>query len=151
MTISLPKRLLTVATTALAALGLSAAGGWAAQQPQLIKYTTGMKLSSLSQHHDSDLVQLKSGKKITVGTLRLLDREAVKVRAAVPDSKRSPLLKFKPQANNIKGKISNISDYNAALKNADHETWKLPSGRLVTTGQLKFIQPHADKLSMPAR
>lgn len=140
-------RVLATMLTTLLTLGATTA--ITAERPlavAVIKHSPGMTLATLKSRQDNELVELKNGRRISVGTLRALDKEAQKMRVAVPGSKRSPLLKFKPQTNDIKGRISSISDFRTALKRADHETWQLPSGRLITVGQLKFVQPHADKL-----
>jgi hypothetical protein len=63
--------------------------------------------------------------------------------AAKPGRRLPAALKTKPAS---KGRLLNTqADIAAALKRPDNETVQLPSGRLVTVGQLKFVQPLVEK------
>ena len=52
-------------------------------------------------------------------------------------------LKIKPAATGTR--INNAADLAAALKRPGNETVQLPSGRLATVGQIKFLQPEVEK------
>jgi hypothetical protein len=129
----------------MALLWLTAASVQAAAAPKVLKYQPGMTIKSLAAYSNNDLVELQNGRRIPLGSLRQLDVKAQQMRAAVPGSKRSALLRFKPEPQLVKAKINNYNDFRSALKRADNETIQLPSGRLVTVGQMKFMQPHIDK------
>jgi hypothetical protein len=111
-------------------------------EPGVIKYTPNMTVKSLAGRPDADLVELKNGRRVSVGDLRRLDAAAQKMRA--PRVDRMPaVLKVKPTTTGIK--INNAADLAAALKLPDSTTVQLPSGRLATVGQIKLVQPLIEK------
>jgi hypothetical protein len=116
--------------------------GAALAEPGIVKYTPNMTVKSLAGQPDTDLVELKNGRRVSVGDLRRLDVAAQKMRA--PKVDRMPaVLKVKPAATGIK--INNAADLAAAFKLPDNATVKLPSGRLATVGQIKLVQPLVEK------
>jgi hypothetical protein len=116
--------------------------GAALAEPGIVKYTPNMTVKSLAGQPDTDLVELKNGRRVSVGDLRRLDVAAQKMRA--PKVDRMPaVLKIKPAATGIK--INNAADLAAAFKLPDNATVKLPSGRLATVGQIKLVQPLVEK------
>jgi len=57
----------------------------------------------------------------------------------------SALLVHKPIASDIKVKLHNGRDLCGILNRPDSDTVQLPSGRLATVGQIKFVQPYVEK------
>jgi len=116
--------------------------GAALAEPGIMKYTPNMTVKSLAGRPDTDLIELKNGRRVSVGDLRRLDTAAQKMRA--PKIDRMPaVLKVKPAATGIK--INNAADLAAALKLPDNATVQLPSGRFATVGQIKLVQPLVEK------
>lgn len=127
-----------LAVIALLVLMVSAA----LAEPGFIKYAPNMTVNSLAGRPNTDLVELKNGRRVSVGDLRRLDAAAQKMRA--PRVDRMPaVLKVKPAATGTK--INNAADLAAALKLPDGATVQLPSGRLATVGQIKLVQPLIEK------
>jgi hypothetical protein len=115
----------------------------ATPQPMVVKFKPGITMQSLAARADTDVVELSNGRRVSVKALRTLSSLQKKMRAAVPGSKRPAALKMKPAA---KGKLLKTNaDLQAALKGPDNETVQLPSGKLVTVGQIKFLQPYVEK------
>ncbi len=116
--------------------------GTVSAEPAIVKYTPNMTVKSLAGRPDTDLVELRNGRRVSVGDLRRLDAAAQKMRA--PRVDRMPAaLKVKPAATGTK--IRNAADLAAALKLPDNTTVQLPSGRLATVGQIKLVQPLIEK------
>jgi hypothetical protein len=131
------------------ALGAQAAQSGAAKpasapNADIIKHTQNMKLKSLADRPDTDIVEFKNGRHISLGDLRRLDASVQKMRAPRVD-KMPAVLKVKPNANNVKMRMNSASDLASALKLSDNETVQLPSGRLATVGQIKLVQPLVEK------
>jgi hypothetical protein len=116
--------------------------GAALAEPGIVKYTPNMTVKSLAGRLDTDLVELKNGRRVSVGDLRRLDAAAQKMRAPKVDLMPA-VLKVKPAATGIK--INNAADLAAALKLPDNATVQLPSCRLATVGQIKLVQPLVEK------
>lgn len=114
-----------------------------AATPNIIKYAPNLKVSSLAGRADTDIVEFSDGRRMRVGDIRRLQVLQQKMRAAVPGSRLTAALKVKPATTGIQ--IKNAADLAAALKRPDNETVKLPSGRLVTVGQIKLLQPLLEK------
>ncbi len=112
-------------------------------QQNVMKYTRGMTVASLAGKADSEMLELPSGRKITVGDARRLDAAMQKLRTAARGSKASPALKAKPAAGGTP--IRTKSDLAAALKKPDGEVVQLPNGKTLTVAQLKLLQPLAEK------
>jgi hypothetical protein len=117
-----------------------------ASQVNTIKYNANMRISDLAGRPDTDLVEFSDGQHLRLGELRKLEGVQKKMMAAKPGSKKSPLLNARPDASNVKMKIQSDADLHAALKRPDNETVQLPSGRLATAGQLKFLQEGEKRL-----
>jgi len=112
-----------------------------------IKYTSNMRMADLAGRPDTDMVQFSGNRSMKVGDLRRLAAVQKRMKAAKSGSKRSPLLIAQPEANNIKMKIRSGFDLSEALKRAnDSDTVQLPSKRLVTVGQLKFLREGEKRL-----
>jgi hypothetical protein len=136
----LSQRFFLTGTAVVALLVLTI--GAALAEPDIVKYTPNMTVNSLAGRSDTDLVELKNGRRVSVGDLRRLDTAAQKMRA--PKIDRMPaVLKVKPAATGIK--INNAADLAAALKLPDNATVQLPSGRFATVGQIKLVQPLVEK------
>jgi hypothetical protein len=85
--------------------------GAALAEPGIVKYTPNMTVKSLAGRLDTDLVELKNGRRVSVGDLRRLDAAAQKMRAPKVDLMPA-VLKVKPAATGIK--INNAADLAAA-------------------------------------
>ncbi len=108
-----------------------------------IKFTPGMTVQSLAGRSDNDKVVLPSGKVVTVGIMRKLEVAATRMRAARP-SPSLARLGAKPAATGIR--INNQSDLIATLATrSDSDTVQFASGRRVTVGQIRLIQPYVEK------
>ena len=116
----------------------------AAVGPSVIPYTPNMTVASLAARPDTDMIQFENGRQLSVGALRRLDKAAKKLRA--PRVNKTPAaFKLEPDPARIKLKMNSASDLNKALKLKDNETVQLPSGRLVTAAQIKFVQPMVER------
>jgi hypothetical protein len=121
----------------------SAVGPAAVATPNIIKYNSKITAPSLAGRPDSDFVEFSNGRRLSMGDIRRLQAAQQKMRAAKPGSRLPAALKVKPA---VTGKRLNTSaDIATALKRPDNETVRLPSGRLVTMGQIKFVQPLVEK------
>ena len=121
----------------------SKAGASAAANPNIIKYNSTITAQSLSGRPDSDFVEFSNGRRLRVKDIRRLQAVQQKMRAAMPGRLLPAALKVKPASTGRR--INTQSDLAAALKRPDNETVQLPSGRLVTVGQIKFVQPLVEK------
>jgi hypothetical protein len=144
------KRVFRAAAWGVALLLLMAGvafGQSAIAQPNIIKHTPNMRMADLAGRPDTDRVQYSDGRSVTVGDLRKLAVVQKRMMAAKPGSKRSPLLNAHPDASNIKMQIRSGFDLGEALKRPnDGDTVQLPSKRLVTVGQLKFLREGEKRL-----
>jgi hypothetical protein len=108
-----------------------------------LKFTSSMTVQSLAGHPDSEMVRLQNGKLISIATLRTLDAAAKKMRAAKP----APLpqaLTIRPAAKGTPA--SNRAQFMVAFNgHPDSDTLQLPSGRRVTAGQVRLLQPYIEK------
>jgi hypothetical protein len=129
--------------------GAQAANPTPTAGPAVIKYTPNMSVASLASRPGTDVVQFSSGRRMTVGELRKLDRMLQEARAPKID-KMPRALKVKPNANNIKVRMTSAADLSQVLKRPDNDTIQLHSGRLATVGQIKLVQPLlAQRLGRP--
>ena len=118
--------------------------GAGATEPTVIKFKKGeMPPNFLAGKADTDLVEFSGGRRMSVKKIREWAELAKEMRAVVPGSRLHPGLKHKPAATGTP--IKTAEDLSAALKRPDSETVKLPSGRLVTVGQIKFLQPEVER------
>jgi hypothetical protein len=113
-----------------------------AAAPSALKLAPGLPASAILARPDSDLVEMPDGRRIRVGDIRELSGMAQKMQVA-PNSMRPPALAVKPTAAGTR--VSNPAELAAALKRPDGDTVVLPSGRRVTVGQLRFVQPYVEK------
>ncbi len=109
---------------------------------RIVKYTPNMPANALVGRPDSDFVELSDGRRLRVGDVRRLTATAQKMRVA-PVRQLPPALTAKPAATGKR--VNNAAELAAALKLPDNETVVLPSGRRVTVGQIKFVQPQVEK------
>ncbi|MBS3917826.1 MAG: hypothetical protein KG012_02955 [Deltaproteobacteria bacterium] len=108
----------------------------------VVKHTPNMRMTDLAGRPDADEVEFPGGERVSVRTMRRLETVAPKLRA--PGVYRMPpTLQTKPAATGTR--INNATDLAAALKRSDNQTVQLPSGRLATVGQIKFVQPQVEK------
>lgn len=108
----------------------------------VIQYTPGLTIESLSGRPDTDLVQFPKGKPMTVGQIRRLQASAARLRA--PRVDRTPeVLRHKPAPTGMP--LRNASDLKEALKRPDTETVQFPSGRTATVGQIRLVRPLVEK------
>lgn len=115
-----------------------------AASPAILKYTSKMTVASLASKPDTDIIQFKNGRQLSVGAFRRLDRVAKKLRAPRVN-KKPAAFKYQPNPGKIKLKMNTASDLKQVLKLDDRDTVELPSGRLVTAAQIKFVQPMVEK------
>lgn len=108
----------------------------------VVKLTPNLRLNALSARPDSDLVQLSDGKQVRLGDMRRAAAAAGKLRSAPPTAVVPPAFRFKPAATGTR--IADAGDLAAALKRPDSDTLVLPSGRRITVGQLRFLQPRVE-------
>jgi len=115
---------------------------WADESHGVVKFNANLRLNQLGSRPDSDLVELSDGKRVRIGELRRMDLAAKKLRSAPATAIVPQGLRFKPAATGIP--VKKPSDLAAALKRPDSDTVILPSGRRVTVGQLRFVQPRLE-------
>lgn len=115
----------------------------ASAESNIIKYTPNMTVNALAGRPDTDFIEFSGGRRMSLGDIRRLEATQKKMMAAVPGSKLPAAFKSKPAATGIQ--INNAADLEAALKRPDNETVRLPSGRLVTVGLIKFMQERVEK------
>lgn len=108
---------------------------------ETLKMGPGLKLSSLAAHPDSDLIELSDGKRVRLGDLRRVEQASRKLRGASAGTPPAGL-QFKPGAGGTR--IEDAVGLAEALKRPDSETLVLPSGRLITVGQLRFVLPRLE-------
>jgi hypothetical protein len=109
-----------------------------AQQARILKHAPTMRVSDLAGRPDTDLLEFADGRRVSVGALRRLAAATQKLRA--PGTYRMPAaLQARPAASGTP--VGSAADLTAALKRADSETVRLPSGRLATVGQIRFVLP----------
>jgi hypothetical protein len=104
----------------------------------ILKISPGMSPAVLAGRPDSESVQLPSGRTITLGKLRELSRLSQRLKEA----KAKPLptaLTLQPAKTGRL--VKNANDLSAALKRPDSETVQLPSGKRITVGTLRYLQP----------
>jgi len=111
---------------------------------KIVQYKPGLKTSSLAAMSDTELVELPNGRRVSVGTIRHLEN-AAKIMRTSRVNHTPATLKYLPEKNNIAMQVKNATDLMAALKLPDNATVKLPSGRVATAGQIKFVQPLIEK------
>ncbi|MFH1152987.1 MAG: hypothetical protein V1793_04140 [Pseudomonadota bacterium] len=103
-----------------------------------------MKLDSLSDRADTDLIALPNGRLLRIGDARRLKAAGQRMKAAAVRGNRLPAgLKTKPAATGAP--VKTMVDLAAAFKRPDSETLVLPNGSRLTVAQLKFIQPMVEK------
>lgn len=117
-------------------------GGLAsAADGEILKMSPGLKLNSLAAHPDAELIELSDGKRVRLGDLRRVEQAARKLRNATSGTPPAGL-QFKPGAGGTR--VEDAAGLAAALKRPDSDTIILPSGRRVTAGQLRFVQPRVE-------
>ena len=111
-------------------------------RPGALKFTPKMPASALTPLSDADRVELPDGHQVRMGDVRRLKEAARKMRAR----KGAPLpagLRTKPAPTGTP--VRNASDLADALKRPDTDTVVLPSGRKVTVGMIRLLQPQVEK------
>ena len=109
---------------------------------RVLKFSPTMPPEALKGRADGDLVELSDGRRIRIGDVRRLTAAAQKMRTASGDRRPQALLAA-PAASGRH--VANAGDLATALKGSDHETVQLPSGRRITVGQIKLVQPQIEK------
>lgn len=129
---------------AVAVLLLAAGSAIAAQN--VIKYKQNMRMSDFAGRPDTDRLQLPNGRLVRLGDLRRLEAAGKEIRAAA--ARRRPIpsaVREVPVETAKTVKLKSAQDLPAMLKRPDTDTMRLPSGRIVTVGQLRFLQPHLEQ------
>jgi len=113
-----------------------------ATTPGIVKFHKNMSPGTLAARPDTDLLELSDGSRVRLGDIRRLTAAARKMRAA-RGNRLPAALTAKPAATGTPLKSS--ADLAAALKRPDTDTVVLPSGRRVTVGMIRLVQPQAEK------
>ncbi len=102
-----------------------------------------MDAKALTSRPSTDLVELSNGRRVALGDIRRLSLVAQKLRTPAVALPVPAPFRVQPAAS---GKLlRTAADLSQALKGADSETVELPSGRRVTVGQIRFVQPEVEK------
>ncbi len=118
----------------------------------LLKHTPGMTVQSLAGRSDQDLIELSSGRRVTVGYMRSL--QALSQAMRTPRAKNPNFVRLRqqgPQAFQVKPaasgtRITGAGGLATALKGLpDKNTVQLPNGRLATMEQIRLVQPLVEK------
>jgi|GEM_PF-3506126 hypothetical protein len=136
---TMTKAILSAAWSMLTLWGVLAAGP---AQSATLHYTPNMTMQSLANRPDTDMVEFSNGRRVSVAQIRRLDA-AAKIIQAPKVNKLPATLKAKPTGKNIL--VTNGRELAIALKNSNNDTIELPSGRRVTVGLVKFMQPYIEK------
>jgi hypothetical protein len=110
--------------------------------PRVLKLTPGMSPEALRQRPDHDLVELSDGRRVRLGDVRRLTAAVRRMRAASGDG-RPPALRTAPASTGRR--VTGAADLATALQGSDRDTLVLPSGRRVTVGQIRLVQPQIEK------
>ncbi len=137
---AVPSLLLLALTLLLT--GFPAPGHAEPVRPGVVKFTPKMPASALAPLSDADRVELPDGRQVRMGDVRRLREAARKMHAR----KGAPLpagLRLKPAPTGTP--LRSASDLAAALQRPDADTVVLPSGRKVTVGMIRLLQPQVEK------
>jgi len=133
----------TVVAASSANRATTQAAGAAA--PNVIKFSPTKSATDLGGRADTDLIELSDGRRMKMGDIRRLTALAHRMRA-LQGSRMSPALKMQPAATGTP--IRSASELTDALKRLhDTDTVQLPSGRLATVAQVKFVQAFVERQS----
>lgn len=111
-------------------------------KPGIVKLTPKMPANAFAGRPDTDLVELSDGRQVRLADIRRLTAAARKMEAA-RGSRLPAAFKARPAATGAPLKTS--ADLSAALKRPDTDTVVLPSGRRVTVGMIRQLQPQVEK------
>jgi hypothetical protein len=118
------------------------AGSVVALQPHIVKFSPQLTHESLVGRPDTDLIELSNGRRIQLGDVRRMLAQSQKIRAAA--SAPPSVFRVAPAATGLR--IQTSTDLGNALRTMrDSDTVQLPSGRRVTVGQIKALQPAIEK------
>lgn len=110
-----------------------------ALQPGIVQYTPGLKTESLAGRPETDLIRFSNGRQMTLKELRQWEAAAKILRT--PRVDRTPAA-LKIKAASTGTPVRNSAELANALKTMhDNDTVRLPSGKLVTVGMIRFMQP----------
>jgi len=111
-------------------------------QPHVIKFSPQLTHEALVGRPDTDLIELSNGRHIQLGDVRRMLAQSQKIRAAA--SAPPSAFRIAPAATGLR--IQTSTDLGNALRTMrDNDTVQLPSGRRVTVGQIKALQPVIEK------
>jgi hypothetical protein len=109
-----------------------------------LKLTPQTPESALKRLKNTDIVELPGGKRVRMGKIRKFSVIAKKLRTVRKIPKPLPRsLQFKPAATGIR--VNSLAELKTVLEKPDDETIQLPSGRVATVAQVKFLQPLLEK------
>ena len=111
-------------------------------KPGIVKLTPNMPASALTGRPDTDLVELSDGRQVRLADIRRLTAAARKMETA-RGSRLPAAFKAKPAATGAP--LNSSADLSAALKRPDTDTVVLPSGRRLTVGMIRQLQPQVEK------
>ena len=128
-----------VIAAALAAIVISS-GKASAQQPEVVKLQGIAAGMSLAARPDTDLLELSSGRRVSLGQIRRLRRLLQSSPRAVS---RPSAFKVKPAASGVP--LRTADDLARALTMPDDATVELPTGSRVTVGLIKQLRPEVER------
>ena len=118
------------------------AGTVVALQPHVVKFSPQLTHEALVGRPDTDLIELSNGRRIQLGDVRRMLAQSQKIRAAA--SAPPSAFRIAPAATGLR--IQTSAELGNALRTMrDTDTVQLPSGRRVTVGQIKALQPAIEK------
>ena len=104
-----------------------------------IQFGHGMTIENLAGHADFEIVQLPSGRRLTVGLMRQLSSAMQAARSPRPVAHTPTYtLKAAPTGTPVRSAIE-IAHAMASMRETD--TVQLPSGHRITVAQLKLLEP----------
>jgi hypothetical protein len=114
----------------------------AAADPRVLKLDPTVSRSAVLARPDSDVVEFSDGRRMRVGELRRLEAWGKRARSTA-GHQLPAALRAKPAPTGRQ--VDNAAGLVEALKRPDSETVRLPSGRLATLGQIKFVMPKVEE------
>ncbi len=111
---------------------------------KVFKLTPQTVESALWRLKDTDIIELSGGKQISMKRFRSFAAFAKKLKSARKTRKPfAKSLRLKPATTGIR--VSSLADLQTTLTKDDNVTVQLPSGRVATVAQIKFLQPLLEK------
>jgi hypothetical protein len=116
----------------------------AASTANVVPYRSNLTNAELNARAATDVVEFADGRRVRVGDLRKLAAVAKRMHAGSASGGTAAVLRAKPAAQGGTP-VRNGAELAQSLDRPDSETLVLPSGRRLTVGQLKLLQPRIEK------